>query len=203
MKNSNLLPEEVFYSITVTKKICEIMNISFDQSFSKFNIPPGRGSIFKGIKNTTIIDSSYNISTGSAEAIISMYNSMNAKKKWLIIGDIIDLGKITKEEHEKFAELIDSDGYEKIILMGPRVGRYTYPLLEKKITDKDKIQKFLEPRDALHYIKQNISGREVMLFKGARFMEGIIEHLLENKSDIEKLSRREKIWEIRRKQWGL
>jgi hypothetical protein len=47
-----------------------------------------------------------------------------------------------------------------------------------------------------------LQGGETILFKGARFMEGVIENLLVDKKDAAKLVRREKIWEIRRKQWG-
>jgi hypothetical protein len=62
---------------------------------------------------------------------------------------------------------------------------------------------FENPRAVLEYLQNSISGGETIFFKGARFMEGIIEHLLADPKDIAKLSRREKIWEIRRKQWGL
>jgi hypothetical protein len=59
------------------------------------------------------------------------------------------------------------------------------------------------PKDGLDYILKAISGGEVMLFKGARFLEGIIEHLLENKEDVNKLVRREIAWQKRRREWGL
>ena len=59
------------------------------------------------------------------------------------------------------------------------------------------------PRQALDYLLKNIIGGETILFKGARFMEGIIEHLLLDKNDIEKLCRREKIWQVRRRAMGI
>jgi len=55
----------------------------------------------------------------------------------------------------------------------------------------------------LDYLKGNIEGGEIILFKGARFLEGVIENLLEDKGNVKYLARREKIWEIRRKKWGL
>jgi hypothetical protein len=69
--------------------------------------------------------------------------------------------------------------------------------------NNETIQKFHMPKDALDYLINNLNGGEVILFKGARFLEGIIEHLLADKNDVKKLCRREKIWHTRRKQWGL
>lgn len=193
-----ILPEEVIYSILATQKLCELLNISFDQSFADFKMPPGRGSIFKGIRNTTIVDSSYNLSSESVRAIINTYNKMNSNNKWLVLGDIIDLGELEKKEHEEFARIISNCKFEKIILLGPRVSSFTYPKLKH-----ENIVKLQKPREALDYILQNIVGGETILFKGARFMEGIIEHLLRDREDIKKLARREKVWEIRRRKWGL
>lgn len=202
-KFNYLLPEEVFYSIEMSKKLCDILNITFDQSFFSFKMPPGRGSIFSGIKEITIVDSSYNANLSSMKAIISVFSKFKAENKWVVLGDMLEQGESEKEEHEKLAKIIAGNEFERVILMGPRVSEYTYPKLNELVNVKAKVVKFMGPRETLDYILKNIKGEEVILFKGARFMEGIIEHLLENKSDIEKLSRREKIWEIRRKQWGL
>ena len=61
----------------------------------------------------------------------------------------------------------------------------------------------MSPKEVLDYLKDNLAGGEMILFKGARFLEGVIENLLENKEDAAKLARREKVWEIRRRKWDL
>jgi UDP-N-acetylmuramoyl-tripeptide--D-alanyl-D-alanine ligase len=197
-----LLPEEVFYSIAMCEKVCEYLSISFDRKFNNFNMPPGRGSIFKGIKDIAIVDSCYNANLSSMEAIINMYNLFSNKNKWVVLGDMLEQGSSEKEEHEKLADLVMVHPYERIILLGPRVKEYTLPKLQNKAKNNIPINAFENPKDVLDFILSKIGGGELILFKGARFMEGIIEHLLVDKSDIKKLSRREKIWEIRRKQWG-
>lgn len=197
-KFSALLPEEVFYAIAMCKETVDYLDFPFDPSFSKFVLPPARGSIFEGVKDLTIVDSSYNASLSSMSAILNMYQQFPGKKKWAVIGDMLEQGAGEREEHEKLAELLKKYKFEQLILLGPRVTKYTYPLLRS-----ENIVCFENPRDVLDFIIEHISGGETILFKGARFMEGIIEHLLKNKSDVAKLSRREKIWEIRRKKWGL
>lgn len=198
-----LLPEEVFYSIAMAKALLEYLSLELDPGFSKFSLPPGRSSVFKGLKNTTIVDSSYNATLDGMSAILKMFDLYPAKNKWVVLGDMIEQGREEEKEHEKLAELISLLKLSRIILIGPRVSKYTYPHLENLVGSSTPIEKFTLPKEALDYILANIKGGEVILFKGARFLEGVIEHLLLDKNDVGKLCRREKIWQIRRKKWEL
>ena len=191
-----LLPKETFYSIQMTLALLEYLKIDPDRTFSKFILAPSRYSLFKGIRDTTIIDSTYNATPDGVRTILEMFGEYPAQNKWLVLGDMIELGNEEKEEHEKLADIINSMRLDKIILVGPRLAKYTCPKLKKAKT-------FLMPKDALDYLMQNIKGEETILFKGARFLEGIIEQLLANKNDIKKLCRQEKAWKKRRKQWRL
>lgn len=193
-----LLPEDAFYAILSCLKTLDYLGIKPNTKFSKFVLPPGRSSIFKGIKNTTIIDSSYNATPASVQVILDMFKKFPVFKKWIILGDMIELGEEEKIEHEKLIPLITAVKPEKVILIGPRLVKYTYPKLPK-----DNVEKFDGPKEALDYLKNNLNGGEVLLFKGARFLEGIIEHLLKDKEDIKNLCRREKVWQERRRKWGL
>ncbi|MGH7203030.1 MAG: glutamate ligase domain-containing protein [Candidatus Levyibacteriota bacterium] len=196
-----LLPEEAYISIAMCQQVMNYLNLPVDKKFGKFTLPPGRGSIFAGIKGITILDSSYNLTPNSTAAMLNMYKIYHADKKWLVMGDMLELGKEEREEHEKLAQILATMDIEKIIFLGPRLIKYTLPVFEK-LSQKEVIT-FEMPKEVLDYVLQHIQGGETILFKGARFMEGIIEHLLQDKSNVALLARREKIWEIRRKQWGL
>ncbi len=195
-----LLPEDTFYLLAAVITLLRKLDIPLDLKFNNFVLPPGRSTILAGIKKTTIIDSSYNATPASVAAILRMFKKYPGKK-WAIIGDMIELGTEEEIEHEKLAEEIVQTGLAKVILVGPRVTKYTYPKL-KSLTNVP-IETFINPGETLDYLEKNIKGEEVLLFKGARFLEGIIEHLLKNKNDINKLCRREKAWQQRRKKWGL
>ena len=45
-----LLPKEFYYSLEMTILLLRKLGMELDTTFSKFRIPPGRNSIFKGIK---------------------------------------------------------------------------------------------------------------------------------------------------------
>jgi UDP-N-acetylmuramyl pentapeptide synthase len=176
--------------------------MQMDDSFKNFQMPPGRGSLFEGIKDVKILDSSYNVDLSSMTAMVKLFEQFPNDKKWAVISDMLEQGSGEQAEHEKLAELLAKTHFDRIILMGPRVSEFTYPKLKAQIKDTQ-LEKFLEPKEVLEYLNQNIQGGEAILFKGARFLEGVIEHLLKNKDDVAKLARREKIWEQRRKKWGL
>jgi UDP-N-acetylmuramoyl-tripeptide--D-alanyl-D-alanine ligase len=217
-----LLPEEMFYGIAMSALLLQYLALPFDPSFSRFHLPPGRSSLFAGIKDTVIVDSCYNANLASMQAILAMYAQYPAKRKWAVIGDMLEQGKDEQTEHEKLAGVLVEMELERIIFLGPRVEKYTLPSLREKRSNLVAVEKtvgiasrpmadrndvtlvaFENPKDVLEYLEREITGGEAILFKGARFMEGVIAHLLKNKSDVSKLSRREKIWDIRRKQWGL
>lgn len=195
-----LLPKKTSTLILMCSSLMNYLNEKFDTKFTNFKLAPGRSSVFEGIKNTTLVDSSYNANLDSMTEIIEMFSKIDAKEKWVVLGDMIEQGSQEEEEHKKLADLIAKHNFQKIILMGPRVTEYTKPI----VFEKDRsVVSFINPKDVLDYLLNRIKGEEVILFKGARFLEGVIEYLLKNKEDIKKLARREKVWQIRREKWGL
>ena len=202
-KFKQLLPKVTYYSLSMCLSLLKYLKIPLDQSFAKFILPPGRSNLFEGIKKTTIIDSSYNANLDSMASVLDMFDHITAQKKWIILGDMLEQGQSEQEEHERLAEIISRMKLENIVFMGPRVSNYTYPKLKKLLGDKTKIEKFINPKEVLDYLKLNVKGNELLLFKGARFLEGVVENLLLDKSNSKYLCRREKTWEKRRKMWEL
>ena len=194
-----LLPEAAFYSLAAVEEFINYVRGKFNPTFPNLTLPPGRSSVFAGIRETTLVDSTYNASLASMGIVIDMFSKLEGKK-WVVLGDLIELGEEESEEHTILAEKIAGCDFEKIILAGPRIVEYTHPKL--KSLGIHNIVTFSKTLEVLDYLKQNLKGKEVLLFKGAGFLEGVVEGLLQNKGDAQKLCRREKIWQIRRKQWG-
>lgn len=200
---SFFLPKETFYSIVAARKLLEYFGLEKEHNFSTLVLPPGRSSILQGIKNTTIIDSSYNANVDSVAVILSMVKKLPANKKWAILGDLTEQGNQEQVEHEKLADLVAGVGFQRVILVGPRLAHYTLPKLRSLVGKETVVESFIQPKEALDYLLASLEGNETLVFKGARFLEGIIEHLLANAQDVNKLCRREVVWQTRRKQWGL
>lgn len=195
-----LLPKKTSILILMCSSLMKYLNEKFDSKFVNFQLAPGRSSVFEGVKNTTLVDSSYNANLDSMTEIVEMFSKIEAKEKWVVLGDMIEQGGQEEEEHKRLGDLILQHTFQKIVLMGPRVSKYTKPVL---LENGKEVVSFINPKDVLNYVLGNIKGGEVMLFKGARFLEGVIEHLLKNKDEAKSLARRERVWQIRRKKWGL
>ncbi len=197
-----LLPEEAQYSIAAAVALAKHFDIQPTNNLREFVMPPGRSSLLRGQKNTTIIDSTYNVNVASLAAILAMTESMQPYPKplWLVIGDLTEQGAEEQEEHERVADLLHKSRAEKIILVGPRLALYALPRLQPT---SHIVVSFANPKDALEYLSNNLHGGETILFKGARFLEGIVEHLLADPADAKNLCRREAVWQQRRAQWGL
>ena len=72
------------------------------QSLSELRTPNGRMRLIPGIKATTIIDDTYNSSPiASDQALQSLNEIKYAKRKIAVLGDMLELGRFSSEEHHK------------------------------------------------------------------------------------------------------
>jgi UDP-N-acetylmuramoyl-tripeptide--D-alanyl-D-alanine ligase len=62
---------------------------------------PGRMRILDGIYGSTIIDDTYNSSPVALEEALKTLGSLNNVRKIAVLGHMAELGKYTKDEHEK------------------------------------------------------------------------------------------------------
>lgn len=199
-KLSVLVPQEVGLSVAAAQVLMQKLDEPFNSSFNNFTLPPGRSSVFVGIKDTTLIDGTYNASLDAAQAMLNMFDQLKAHKKWLVMSDILEQGENEQATHEQLAKAIEKIKVDKIITMGPRTKRYTSPMLTKLNLDH---VAFETPREVLDYLQSELKGGETILLKGTRFLEGVVEHLLKNPADASKLCRREAVWVKRRRDWQL
>lgn len=195
-----LVPREVGVSLQAVAKLMDYLALELDPNFSKLVMPPGRSSVLAGKKNTTLIDSTYNASLDATEAMLDLFDRLKVDKKWLVVSDILEQGKLEADIHTQLAHHIARLKVEKIIVMGPRTGKHSVPVLDELGCDYIAVA---GPAQVYDVLKRNLRGGETILFKGTRFLEGVIEKLLADPADASKLCRREAIWVKRRKQFGV
>ena len=94
--------------------------------FINFKIPRGRGDISKiktNNKNLNLIDESYNSNPLSLKSAILNYDKIdsNKSKKYLLIGDMLELGNHSKKLHESIAPIINRTKIDKVFVKGNKV----------------------------------------------------------------------------------
>jgi UDP-N-acetylmuramoyl-tripeptide--D-alanyl-D-alanine ligase len=193
-------PKDIAFNLFVLQDLMKYLKLPFNPDFSDVLVAPGRSSYFKGKKGIDIVDSSYNAHMISMASTLDMAKRMHAERKWLIIGDIVDQGSLEETEHKKLAEMIADVKPDRVILLGRRTKKYTAPRLKELGVSAVATT---DPKKALLYLENHITGKETLIFKGSQYLEWIIEKLLADPEDAKKLCRREKAAVARRKSWGL
>lgn len=193
------MPRDVTIQLVMLEKLMKYLNEPINYDLSDFRMPPARSNYLEGKKGIKIIDSSYNAHIISMTTVLDMVKVLHAPHKWLVIGDIIDQGRLEGEEHEKLAQLLLDTKVENIVLIGRRTKKYTYPLLK----NKTKVQSFDRPQQALKYLEKNLTGKETVIFKGSQYLEWIVEKLLAHPEDVSNLARQDEAHRRRRASWGL
>jgi len=170
-----------------------------------FQLPPGRSSLIKGIKNTLIIDSSYNASPLAMITMLDLLGQLGKKtgrKKIAVLGDMRELGNQSKKEHQRIARKAIKVA-DQIVLVGPQMREYFLPAALEMGFDQKKIKSFLKAGQAARFLKRNLQGGELILVKGSQntiFLEIVVEALMKDKSKAEQLlCRRGKFWDQKRK----
>lgn len=81
-----------------------IDHISATRGLADWSPPPGRVRLLAGIKGSIIIDDTYNSSPAAALAALDTLKEVRAKCRIAVLGDMLELGRFTKEAHRKVGE---------------------------------------------------------------------------------------------------
>jgi len=169
------------------------------QRLKNYDVSPGRMHLISGINNSFIIDDTYNSSPFACEAALQTLNDVKLPgRKIAILGDMLELGKHTKEAHENIGKT-SKDKVDTLVVVGPRAKDIKQGALDAGMS-KNKILEFLDSREAGEYMKNYIQNGDLILIKGSQGMrmERVVELLMSNPEDKEKLLvRQDKEWQKR------
>ncbi len=199
------LPDHYARSFLCAFSIALYLGISMEDAIQNlqrsFKLPPGRLSVFDGIKNTTIIDSSYNNATlpPILDILDLLQKVSGERRKVVILGDMRELGSLSAKIHKSVAEKILKTA-DFAILVGPQMREFVAPVLAKNKFEYLSFETFTQAKD---FILENIKQGDVILIKSSQntlFLERAAEMLLKNPSDAKHLCRRGEFWDKKRKE---
>jgi len=150
-----------------------IMSIFFDISkinknmFVNFKIPNGRGDFSKikvNNKNLNLIDESYNSNPLSLKSAILNYDKIESKnsKKYLLLGDMLELGKHSKKLHQSMGAIINRTNIDKVFVKGSKVS-FTFNAISKlkrgKILNNNS--------EIIDLIKNHLNNKDYLMIKAS------------------------------------
>ena len=147
---------------------------SIHKGLENFEVPNGRFTVLNGLNNSKIIDSSYNANPESFKAAIDSLVARDSKQKWIIMGQMGELGKDSEEHHINVLKYAESKKIDKIFLIS------NHAEIIKK-TMKIEIKAFKSKEDLVKYIIPMLKSEIDVLIKASRSMkfESIVKSLKE------------------------
>lgn len=144
--------------------------------------PPSRMRILDGIKYTIIIDDTYNSSPLAALAaldILSDVQVVEGGRKFVVLGDMLELGSYTEEAHRKVGEKVAQLKVDFLVTVGERA-KMMAEGAQSKGFDENKIVKFSQAREAGLFLQEKIKTGDLILIKGSQGvrMEKIVVELM-------------------------
>ncbi len=160
----------LFGSYNFTNMMCAITvgkyfgvaNPEIKQGIESYTPQNARSQVVE-FNGAEIILDAYNANPSSMQHALESFSKPDVINKWVILGDMFELGEYAANEHQFIADLCKQLHFEKIVLVGNEFFRTS-------VTSSEMI-KFPTTLDAKNwFLQQELSGKTILL-KGSRGMK--------------------------------
>lgn len=147
--------ENILAAITVGRYF-GVDTADIKNAIEAYNPTNNRSQFIKTGKNIVIMDA-YNANPSSMDAAIRNFAEASFTNKKLIIGEMLELGHYSKDEHIRIVDLLEALRFKNVLLVGDGFRGISRGFL------------FFENSDAcLAYLKNNAFDNSTVLLKGSR-----------------------------------
>lgn len=195
------LPQVYAALIAAAVGICFEMNlVEISEALKDYQPPKGRLNVIPGIKQTAIIDDSYNSSPIAVKEALSVMSRVKSDAhKIACLGDMAELGVHTEKEHQEIGQLINDLNLDYLFTVGESA-RMIANAAQAAGMDKDHVFEFQNAEEAGKFTQERMQKGDIVLVKGSQSvrMEKIVKEIMaEPKKAEDLLVRQGKIWENR------
>ncbi len=169
--------------------------VDIAEGLSNYQPPEGRLRVIAGIKESTLIDDSYNASPAAMAMALETLKNIKAKRKIAVLGDMLEIGKYTFEAHreigQKAAEVADL-----LITVGLRGKIISESAIESGLAEKS-VFHFMKVGEAGLFLQKKIRKNDLILIKGSQGvrLERVVKEVMAEPEKAEKLLvRQDKRW---------
>ena len=174
--------------------------IASSQALTRWEPPAGRLRVIPGARGSILIDDTYNSSPVAALAALDVLKEVKATRRIAMLGDMLELGKYTKEQHRKVGERA-AQVADMLITVGFRSRAMGEAALDAGMPDSNiREYELSESARAGEELLREIQEGDVVLIKGSQGMrmERAVKILMaEPQRAPELLVRQESAWENR------
>ncbi len=170
------------YACAAAMAVASALGVSLEEaaeSLSEMRTPNGRMRLIAGIKASIIIDDTYNSSpTASEQALQTLSEMRYAKRKIAVLGDMLELGRFSSEEHEKIGHLVAKSA-DLLLTVGVRSRKIAEGALESQMSEENILQ-YDDATQAGRELQAMLQPGDVVLVKASQGIraERIVEEIM-------------------------
>lgn len=167
--------------LTLGLNLVEISN-----ALRKFHSLAGRTNLIKGIKNSWIIDDSYNSSPGAALAALEILEEFSGRKI-AVLGDMLELGEATEAGHRQVGQKAASVA-DLLFVVGSRA-RFIADEAKRQGLPPERIFQFSRAEEAALAVQNELAQGDIILVKGSRavHLEKVVKEIMAHPEKASKL----------------
>lgn len=153
--------------------------VKISEGLSRYQAPPHRLSLIKGVKDTWIIDDCYNASPLSMDVALEVLKDLKAKRKIAVLGDMLEIGKYAPEAHEVVGKTVAKIA-DLLFTVGPRA-KFIAEAAEKTGFNKEKIFSFDNLLGVGKILEHHLRPGDLVLIKASRAigLDKVVEEIKE------------------------
>ncbi len=158
---TQLIGEYNFYNLITAAAVGKYFGVPEERivkALQNYSPQNNRSQILK-YRNSTVILDAYNANPSSMESALENLNHMAASKKGAVLGQMNELGKYSREEHQKIADLAESYNLNFLVLVGEKF---------TKIQTSEFTLKFNHVSEVKNWWHSVEIGNTLVLVKGSR-----------------------------------
>ncbi len=198
IKIDGILGKTAAYASAVGAAVGLIFGINFvkiAENLAKMETPAGRLRVMPGMKDSIIIDDTYNASPLAMHEALEIFKNLKAKRKIAVLGDMLEIGKYTMEVHEEIGAFAAKE-VNMLLTVGLRGKLIAEGALKNKMS-KTAVFMFEDIHEAGHFLQDKLKMGDVVLLKasqGVRMEKVVKEIMAEPLRSKELLVRQDKAW---------
>ncbi|MBM6616049.1 UDP-N-acetylmuramoyl-tripeptide--D-alanyl-D-alanine ligase [Desemzia sp. RIT804] len=139
------------------------------ESLAQFQLTKNRTEWDEGINGSMILNDSYNANPTAMKLVIENFSQLESNgKKYVVLGDMLELGDLSEELHVSVKEALDPAKVDEVYLYGAEMKALQEALLNEGRFSQESIHYFIGDKQPLiEEIKQKLKENDYILIKSS------------------------------------
>lgn len=154
----------------------------------------GRMNVLRGVKDTIIIDDTYNSSPLAAESALETLYSLSVPQRIAVLGSMNELGDLSAQAHEAIGELCNANLLAHVVTVGEEAEKYLAPAAR---ANGCHVVSFKTALQAGAFVNKSLEHGAAILFKGSQggiYLEEAVKNVLHATEEESSLVRQSPEW---------